>query len=127
VPGAFGFPPTPAFGMLGVMSFQTVRLNVVAFPPVPCAGTIRWVDGNGTPIGTSLQVNLSAGTATHLDLQGGGALGLRADVRPVVTVTGGACIASAEVYNNITKATRAVYYPPVPCASVGANASCVAF
>ena len=54
--------------------------------------------------------------ADHLDLPGGGALGQRAEVRPVVTVTDGACIASAEVFNKTTKATRAVYYPPVPCA-----------
>src|ERR1035438_10378609 len=46
-PGADGFPPTPAFGMLGVTSLQTVRLNVVAYPPVPCIGTINWGDSNG--------------------------------------------------------------------------------
>jgi len=124
-PGAVGYPPNPAFGMLGVTSNQTVRLNVVAYPPTPCLGTISWGDMNGTPIGTSLQVSLSPGQATHLDLPGGGALGQRADVRPVVTVTGGACIASAEVYNNETKATRAVYYPPTPCAP--SSTSCVAF
>jgi hypothetical protein len=124
-PGAVGFPPTPAFGTLGVTSFQTVRLNVVAFPPTPCIGTIDWADTNGNPIGTSLAVQLSAGEATHLDQPGGGALGQRAEVRPVVTVTSGACIASAEVFNNTTKATRAVYYPPVPCAS--SSTSCVAW
>jgi hypothetical protein len=125
-PGAVGFPPIPAFGILGVTFFQTVRLNVVAFPPDPCAGVISFVDRNGNPIGTSLQVNLSAGDATHVDLPGGGALGLRAEVRPVVAVNeGAACIASAEVYNNETKATRAVYYPPVPCSQ--SSLSCVAF
>ena len=102
-PGAVGYPPNPAFGLLGVTSLQTVRLNVVAFPPDPCIGTIDWGDVNGNPIGTSLAVQLSSGEATHLDLPGGGALGQRAEVRPVVTVTSGACIASAEVYNNITK------------------------
>jgi len=39
---------------------------------------------------TSLQVSLNPGHATHLDLPGGGALGQRAEVRPVVTVTSGA-------------------------------------
>jgi len=124
-PGADGFPPNPIFGMLGVTSVQTVRLNVVAFPPNPCIGTISWGDGNGNAIGTSLAVQLAGGQATHLDLPGGGAFGQRADVRPVVTVTGGACIASAEVYNKITKATRAVYFPPTPCGP--SSASCVAF
>ena len=124
-PGAVGFPPVPVFGMLGVTSLQTVRLNVVAFPPDPCIGTISWGDKNGTPIGTSLPVQLSAGEATHLDLPGGGPLGQRAEVRPVVTVTGGACIASAEVYSKTTGATRAVYYPPSPCSPT--SASCVAY
>ena len=124
-PGAVGLPSEPVFGMVGVTSFQTARLNLVAFPPDPCIGTINWGDSNGIPIGPSLTVQLNPGQATHLDLPGGGALGNRAEVRPVVMVTGGACIASAEVYNQETKATRAVYYPPVPCASTGT--SCRAF
>ena len=124
-PGAVGYPSTPIFGMLGVTSLQTVRLNVVAFPPNPCIGTISWSDNNGTPIGTSLAVQLSVGQATHLDLPGGGALGPRAEVRPVVTVNGGACIASAEVYAKANGETRAVYFPPNPCAPSGT--SCVAF
>ena len=74
---------------------------------------------------TSLQVSLNPGHATHLDLPGGGALGQRAEVRPVVTVAGGACIASAEVYNNKTRVTTAVYFPPTPCTP--SSTSCVAF
>jgi hypothetical protein len=124
-PGAVGLPPEPVFGMLGVTSAQTVRLNVVAYPPTPCIGTISWVDKNGAPIGTSLAVQLASGDATHLDLPGGGALGQRAEVRPVVTVDGGACIASAEVYNNTTGKTRAVYFPPAPCSQ--SSLSCVVF
>jgi hypothetical protein len=124
-PGAVGYPPSPIFGMLGVTSAETVRLNVVAYPPNPCSGTISWGDGNGNSIGTSLAVQLSGGQATHLDLAGGGALGARAEVRPVVTVTSGACIASAEVFNKVTKVTRAVYFPPDPCSQ--SSQSCVAF
>ena len=124
-PGAIGYPPDPIFGMLGITSTQTGRLNVVAFPPVPCIGTINWVDQNGIPIGSPLAVQLGAGQATHLGLPGGGALGQRAEVRPLVTVNGGACIASVELFNTATKATRAVYYPPVPCAQSGN--SCVVF
>lgn len=70
-PGAFAWPPEPDFGVLGVTSLQTVRLNVVAFPPTPCIGTIGFVDKNGTPIGTSTAVQLGVGEATHLDLPGG--------------------------------------------------------
>ena len=95
---------------------------MVAFPPVPCIGTISWGDKNGTPIGTSLAVQLSVGEATHLDLPGGGALGQRAEVRPVVTPVTGACVASAEIYNNGFRVT-AVYFPPVPCAQ--SSSSCV--
>ena len=74
---------------------------------------------------TSLQVSLNPGHATHLDLPGGGALGQRAEVRPVVTPgEGAACIASAEVYGNATGATE-VYYPPNPCSP--ASAICAAF
>ena len=128
-PGAVAWPPNPVFGMLGVTALQTVRLNVVAFPPNPCIGTIGWADRNGTPIGTPIAVQLGAGQATHLDLPGGGALGSRAEVRPVVTVNGGACIASAEVYSKTNGETRAVYYPPDPCASAGPSSgtSCVAY
>ena len=137
-PGAVGYPPQPVFGMLDVTLYQTVRLNVVAFPPVPCTGQIGFADKNGNRIGTSKAVQLSAGPgqATFLDLPGSvlvSALGGdqthcdrcgRAEVRPVVTVTGGACIAAAEVYNDVIRST-AVYHPPVPCAP--SSTSCIAF
>jgi hypothetical protein len=128
-PGAVGFPPAPVFGMLGVTLFQTVRLNVVAFPPTPCIGQIGFSDRNGTPTGPSKAVQLSAGPgqATFLDLPGNAlvsAFGQRAEVRPVVTVIGGACIASTEVYNNGVGAT-AVYFPPTPCGP--SSASCVVY
>jgi hypothetical protein len=126
VPGAVGFPPNPIFGLLGVTVFQKVRLNVVAFPNVPCFGTISFADKNGNQIGQPLAIQLSW-QSTFLDLPGNtlvSALGQRAEVRPVVTVTEGACIASAEVYNDVTRAT-AVYYPPVPCGPE--STSCVVF
>ena len=115
-PGSVGWPPTPIFGMVGVTLYQTVRLNVVAYPPTPCIGQIGFADRNGNPTGTSKAVQLSAGPgqATFLDLPGSllvSAFGQRAEVRPVVTGIGGACIASAEVYNNVI-GTTAVYYPP---------------
>ena len=111
-PGTIGFPPVPVFGMLGVTSLETVRLNIVAYPPDPCAGTISFVDKNGTVIG-SLPVQLAAGQATHLDLPGN-LLGLRTEVRPVVAVTGGVCLASTEIYNNKTRVTI-IYFLPSPC------------
>ena len=121
VPGAVGYPPDPVFGMVGVTSLQTVRLNVVAFPPNPCIGTISFADTTGKQIGTSMQVDLNPGQATFLDLPGSS---MRAEVRPAVTVASGACLASAEVYENQTAATAA-YYPPNPCAP--SAVSCIAF
>ncbi len=116
VPGAVQLVPQPVpdFGMLGVTLLQTVRLNVVAFPPTPCIGQLSFADKNGNLVGTPLNVQLLPGQATFLDLPGNAlvsALGVRAAVRPVVTVTeGAACVASTEVFGNITGAT-AVYQP----------------
>lgn len=127
VPGATGYPPVPVFGMLGLTLSRTLRLNVVAYPPDPCIGQISFADRNGNPIGAPRAVQLSAGSATFLDLPGSAvvtAFGQRAAVRPVVTLATGACIASAEVYDNLTGVT-AVYYPPNPCAP--SSTSCVAF
>lgn len=132
VPGSVGYPPNPAFGMLGLTVLQTVRLNVVAFPPVPCIGQISFTDKNGNPIGGSMNVGLQGGQATFLDLPGNtlvSALGQRAEVIPVVTLApnGGsanACVASAEVYGNALRAT-AVYFPPNPCAP--SSTSCTAW
>jgi hypothetical protein len=59
VPGAIGYPPSPALGMLGVNVLQTVRLNVVAFPPNPCLGEISFADRNGHPVGNSVAVSFS--------------------------------------------------------------------
>jgi hypothetical protein len=129
VPGAVAWPSVPVFGMLGVALLDTARLNVVAYPPTPCIGTIGFVDVNGNQIGNSKAVQLAAGQgATFLDLPGNAvvsALGQRAEVRPVVALTeGSACIASVELYGNVTGATH-VYYPPTPCSST--STSCIVF
>jgi hypothetical protein len=113
VPGAVGFSPNPLFGMLGVTSLQTLRLNVVAYPPNPCSGTISFVDENGTQIGGAMQFHLNPGQATFFDLRG---TTLRSEVRPLVTLTSGAGIASAEVYETSTGLTTAFYpHSPQPC------------
>ena len=106
VPGAVGFSPNPVFGLFGVTSLQTVRLNVVAYPPNPSSGTISFVDENGNQIGGSMQFHLNPGQATFFDLRGST---LRSEVRPLVTMTAGAGIASAEVYENSTGQTTAFY------------------
>jgi hypothetical protein len=119
VPGAAGYPPVPIFGMIGVTALQTVRLNVVAFPPDPCDATLSFVNAQGVQVGNTLNVQLAPGQAASLDLPGTTLvtkLGQRAEVQPVVTVPDGGCVASTEVWLN-GLGTTSVYYPPDPCSS----------
>ena len=123
VPGASGWPPEPIFGMIGVTELQTARLNVVAFPPDPCVGELSFVNAQGAQVGNTLNVQLAPGQAGSLDLPGTTLvtkLGQRAEVQPVVTVTSGGCVASAEVWVNVL-GTTSVYIPPDPCS---ASTSC---
>jgi hypothetical protein len=127
IPGAYGFPVNPVFGMLGVTDLQTVRLNVVAFPPDPCIGQLSFVNSNGIQVGNTFDVQLAPGQAASFDLPGStivSRLGQRSEVRPVVTATNGGCVASAEVYLN-GLGTTVVYYPLDPCSP--SSTSCAAF
>jgi hypothetical protein len=127
IPGSMGWPVAPIFGALGVTEFQTVRLNVVAYPPDPCIGQLSFVNSDGIQVGNAMPVQLAPGQAAYLDLAGitlVTKLGQREEVRPVVTASSGACVASAEVYVN-GLGTTAVYYPPDPCSQL--NASCAVF
>jgi hypothetical protein len=123
VPGAVSYPSDPALGMLGVTVLETVRLNVVAFPPDPCVGQISFLNSSGELVGNALMsVNLAPGQAAFLDLPGNtlvSKLGQRAEVRPVVIPSSASdapnsCVASAEVYIN-GLGTTSSYYPPDPC------------
>ena len=146
VPGAYppqplgGFPPSPIMGVLSVAPMETVRLNVVAwpppngYPPCPCDGELSFMDMNGNMVGKTLMVDLPAGQATYLDLPGStlfpsgpvGSLVLAPMlVHPVVTVYSGvvgvgdtapvasSCNASVEAISNVTGRT-VVYWPPQP-------------
>jgi hypothetical protein len=127
VPGSPGFAPFPEFGLVGVTVLQTVRLNVVAYPPDPCIGQLSFVSGNGVPVGSTLSVQLNPGQAASLDLPGSTLvtkLGQRAELQPEVTAPNGGCIASTEVYNNALGVTTA-YFPPDPCSP--SSTSCAAF
>ena len=119
VPGAAGWAPNPIFGMIGVTELQTVRLNVVAYPPDPCVGQLSFVNSQGTQVGNTLNLQLAPGQAASLDLPGTSLvtkLGQRAEVQPVVTAPNGGCVVSAEVWINGLGATS-VYFPPDPCSS----------
>ena len=37
----------PQFGMIGLAAGETLRLNVVAYPPNPCVAQIGFRDANG--------------------------------------------------------------------------------
>jgi hypothetical protein len=125
--GAQGYTSNPEFGLSHVTVFETVRLNIAAFPPDPCNATISFVDGNSSLIGNSLKsVQLAGGQAAYLDLKGLtllSGLGQRASVRPVVTLNSAApgtaananvCAVSAEIYDSFDGATD-FYYPLRPC------------
>jgi hypothetical protein len=122
------------FGMIGVAAGQTLQLNVVAFPPTPCAATLEFVDANGTAVGPAPRpVALRLGEAASLSVSSqalGVPVGRRVQVRPVVTpdplVGGGGCVASAELVDQASRFTTVfveagspVLTPPGPADRFG--------
>jgi hypothetical protein len=113
--------PAVQFGPVGLGFLQTVRLNVLAFPPNPCTGILSITDLSGNPLVAPSQVNLTAGQATYIDLPGANLLpklGLHGEVLAsfVPTSAGavpGMCIPSVQVYNQLTGRTQ-VLLPPGP-------------
>ena len=110
VPGKVMFPPTPNFELQGLAWEQTMRLIVSAFPQNPSAATLSFADGNGSPVGSSMQVDVQPGETKLLDLNAnalGLTLGKRVEVRPIVTLTSAvsSCQASAEVFDHVSGRT----------------------
>jgi hypothetical protein len=123
------FPSNPCFAVScssdpplvpqGLAGGQSMRITAVAFPPSPCVATLSFANNNGTPLGGSDPVNLQPGTGTFFDLNAstlGLALGQRAEVLPVVTLTppvgvaaglptSSACQVSVEVFDLLTGRT----------------------
>jgi len=136
LPAVQSWPPGPVFGMIGLTVFETARLNVVAYPPNPCIGTLSFANSSGGPVGKPLDVDLAPGQAAFTDLPGSelvSMLGQRAEIQPMMTlstgglvnpVTGNTCVASTEVYITLTGET-AVYFPPNPCSPTAT--SCAAY
>ncbi len=112
-PGPPGLPAVQ-FGPVGVGFLQTVRLNVVAYPPDPCFGTLSFTDVEGNPIRGSTPVRLTAGQATFIDLPGtavpsdSGHGEVMAQFAQAVGAGPGACIPSVEVYDQLTGTTQAI-------------------
>jgi hypothetical protein len=116
-------PPDRPLGPVGLIFEQTARLNVVAHPPQPCLGTIGFTDTSGRPISAPMPVNLAPNHATFLDLTGlqaGIALGSqRPEVLGVFTPSStnpapGVCIASLEVFDQLSGYTRVLIPQPPP-------------
>ena len=124
-PGAIAYPPGPVFPLQGVAWGQVLRLNLVAWPPVPtapasCSAQLSFVDKLGNPAGPAPKVvNLSLGHSDFLDVAGSrlvSQFGQRAELRPVVTILPGAaapsvCAATPEVYDQFSGRTWAWVQP----------------
>jgi hypothetical protein len=71
---------TPAsavdFGMIGLAESQTLRLSIIAYPPVPffastpCNAQLGFANSSGGPVGPTKTVNLGPGQGDWLDLHG---------------------------------------------------------
>jgi hypothetical protein len=114
--------PNPGLGMVGIALGQVLRLNVVAFPPVPCFAQLGFVNNSGTPPFPSKTVTLQPGQADFLDVSAaslGIGFGHRAELSPVASVMPGpnaapsVCLANAEVFDSFSGRTTA-WLPGTP-------------
>jgi len=115
------------FPMVGIARGQTLLLNLVAFPPNPCMAQAGFESSTGAPVGPSQAVTLAPGQSVSLALNGNSltsAIGQRVEVLPTVVpapaaVAANACVATAEVIDNLLGVTMvlvpgAVGFPPAP-------------
>ena len=115
-PGPINLPAVQ-FGPVGVGFLQTVRLNVVAFPPNSCSGTLSFTDTEGNPMGTPKSVSLTGGQASFIDLPGtaipsdSGHGEVMAAFTQTPGAAPGACIPSVEVYDTLTGGTQVTVNP----------------
>ena len=115
-PGPINLPAVQ-FGPVGVGFLQTVRLNVVAFPPDPCVGTLSFTDIEGNPLRARSPVSLTAGQATFIDLpgtavpSGSGHGEVMARFEQSAGAAQGTCVPSVEVYDQLTGTTQVIIPP----------------
>jgi hypothetical protein len=115
-PGPIGVPAVQV-GPVGVGFLQTVRLNVMAFPPDPCFGTLSFTDTQGNPIGTPSRVSLTGGQASFIDLAGtaipsdSGHGEVMAVFARTPGAPPGACVPSVEVYDQLSGGTQVLINP----------------
>ncbi len=132
--GAFNpQPDPPGYGMVGIATGQTARLNIVnvgvvdpttGIPPGPCRARLQFVDGDGNEL-ASRGVAPEMGHAKFLDftqsfvpVDTAAAAPLRAEIRAVVLtdngVPPGPCRVTLEIFDNVTGRSDIVL-PPGPC------------
>jgi hypothetical protein len=115
-------PDPPAFGMIGVDPYETVRLNAVCaigplpggVSPGPCDVTLAFLDINGRPI-NQVTRSLRSGQGTSLDLISASSVALRTQVQPFVPATGsGFVLVTVEKFDSSTGRTTALLNPTQP-------------
>jgi hypothetical protein len=109
---AVDVPANPVFAFQGLAGGQTMQLTVTAAgSAAPCFATLSFADRDESPVGTSMQAALPAGQTTSLNLSADALnlkAGQRAELQPVVAVeasSNSSCLASAEVFDNVTGRT----------------------
>jgi hypothetical protein len=109
---AVDVPANPVFAFQGLAGGQTMQLTVTAAgSAAPCLATLSFADRDGNAVGTSMQAALQAGEATSLNLSAAVLnlkAGQRVELQPVVSVeasSNSSCLASAEVFDNVTGRT----------------------
>ncbi len=116
----------PSFGMIGLASGETLRLNVIASPANPCMAQLSFRNAAGVEVGPATSVSLAAGQgAPPLDFYPQDPIipsGQRMEVRPVVNVistcaTASQCLATAEILDNATGNSLVEFAAGAPIAS----------
>ena len=119
------------FTMIGLINGQTLKLNIVAwppnptYPPSPCTALLGFQDSSGVPVGTTKKVSLAIGESDSLSvsLSAGGDVAIRPELLPRVVSAGteplsATCVASAEVIDTASGVTTVgvpgAKYPPNP-------------
>ncbi|HLZ42796.1 MAG TPA: hypothetical protein VKQ11_17645 [Candidatus Sulfotelmatobacter sp.] len=97
-------PPNPnRLPAVGVGPVQTLRLKALAAGDV-CVATLSFTDSSGNAIGSPMDISLSPGQGTWLDLNGGTFAG-RTEVAPVTNPISGTCVFSADLFEQVTGST----------------------
>jgi hypothetical protein len=117
-----GAAQTSRFGPIGIAASQTMRLVALADSGETCHATLSFADQRGVPVGTSLRVDLDAGQAQFVELNGN-TLGLkggeRAEIQPRLALDDhetSSCAASAETFDSATG--RAVSHQSVVASNI---------